>query len=606
MAETNPIKIELNLSESKSSDSSNTGKLMKAITDALSNFFKNIFTDSSKNSNLQKIQEETNWATIAENINNLSVKTLQDVRDKFNKFLSDNQNDLDSKTTKEISDSIDKLDKGIMDKNPLEDIKNSYNEYKKACEEVSEAQRELIDLEKAGSESKEQQVKATKKLIDAEIEQQKSQANLNKGINSMGKSGSDLVKSGQEIVTMLDNLGVKVPDSISKVLGGLGQVMNGLGSIDITKPFSIISSVTSIVSGIGNAVAGIFGGGKKEVSKDTVAQYNSLVAVLEKVIAKQKEAMLNMTGSEAIKQAEDIKGNIKKEVEAAKNIGKEYLNSNASLWTSSFGTRTKNALNKYKNEINRLGIDFDALGGRATGLFDLSPEQLKKLREELPEAWEKIDENAKTYLDTIIESEEKTKELDKQLKQTLTGITFDSAKDSLKKLLLDADTTMENVAKNFNDYMRNAIVGIIVDGILNDRIASWYERFAEAMGNDNKLDDKEKEDLQQLYNGIYTDALDLVNNAYDAAGIATPQASPTPTSGAGLAPITQDSANQLNGSFDNMLRRTDAIADATSQALLVQQAMNSTLYTIAGHTAHLINIDSAIEDIKIRGIKMKA
>lgn len=146
------------------------------------------------------------------------------------------------------------------------------------------------------------------------------------------------------------------------------------------------------------------------------------------------------------------------------------LNAGSSAGAHSYGYRAVRDLRAYDKELRAIGINLDSLGGRAEGLFELDPEVIRQLRDDVPEAWLKIDDDARGYLETLLELDDKMKELEEDSKEAFTGISFDSARSELRNLLLDTDTTMKEVSEHFEDYMRQAIVNTIIDKTLSERI----------------------------------------------------------------------------------------------------------------------------------------
>lgn len=71
-----------------------------------------------------------------------------------------------------------------------------------------------------------------------------------------------------------------------------------------------------------------------------------------------------------------------------------------------------------------LGADFDkATSGRMTGLFDLSAEQVEKLKE-ADIFWSKLDDDVREYLQGIIDGEERIKDIQNQIKEQLTQVSL--------------------------------------------------------------------------------------------------------------------------------------------------------------------------------------
>ncbi len=519
-----------------------------------------------------QLKQSGDWQLMFSDLDKLSTDTLQRLSENFAKVREANKSAWTPENLKEFDEALSRLEDSILDRNPIQILKGSFNDYKTSCKDVSAAQKKLNDLQKSGKASTKELQEATENLNSAQDNRQKSLSKLNKAVNDIGSKGQEVVNAGNEIVDMLTNLGVKVPEAIQGALGGLGQVMGGLASIDITKPFSLITGAVSILSGVGNTIAGIFGGGSSELSEETFKHYARLMSTMDEVIAKQKEMLASMTGADAKKQAKEAADMIDKQLEATINLGKDYLNSGASKGVLGIGSKKSHGralreeLEGYASQFDKIGIKFSSLGGRMDGLFSLTPDQLNQIKTQIPEAWAKIDDNTKEYLQTIIDSQDELEVVKNQLNEALTGISFDSAKGALKSLLADVDKTGEDVASSFEDHMREAILNTILDGTLKQQIQDWYSGFADAM-SDGTLNSDEKEKLQALYNSIFADAANMRDNAFAAAGI-------TPTKTA----ETSESENTLKGAYAKASQESiDLLAGQTGGMRIAIEGMLSIL-----------------------------
>ncbi|NDV95366.1 hypothetical protein D0T84_10615 [Dysgonomonas sp. 521] len=233
----------------------------------------------------------------------------------------------------------------------------------------------------------------------------------------------------------------------------------------------------------------------------------------------------------------------------------------------------------------------------------------------------KMSDENKTLIQSLITLQEEAEKAETQLRDYLKE-TFGGLGDALTDSIVTAFASGENAATQFKnsvtDILNNLAKQMVFQLYLADAfdklqsdIEDIYKRHADGSINEEELSKQVTDVLGGFFGGLDASIegangfLDRFWSYAEKQDFKRSEASPTPTTGQGLAAITQDSANQLNGSFYNMLRHTSAIAETTTQSLLVQQAMESTLYTIAGHTEHLINIDSTLEDIKIRGVKTR-
>lgn len=233
----------------------------------------------------------------------------------------------------------------------------------------------------------------------------------------------------------------------------------------------------------------------------------------------------------------------------------------------------------------------------------------------------KMSDENKALIQSLIDLQGEAEKAETQLRDYLKE-TFGGLGDALTDSIVTAFANGGNAATQFKDSVTDILNNLAKQMVfqlyladtfdkLQSDIEDIYKKHADGSINEEELSRQVTDLLGGFFGGLDASIegangfLDRFWSYAEEQNFKRPEATPTPTTGQGLAPITQDSASQLNGNFNNMLIKTSDIAKTSSDALLVQQAMNSTLYTIAGHTEHLINIDSTLEDIKIRGVKVK-
>lgn len=540
--------------------------------------------------NLEELKENIDWTSVFGNLDRVATEALSGIKDKLQQYLQDAAGTISKEDFKTVSDAIEQINEAMTDRKPIDQLRQGYDEYKETIEEVAVAQKELNDLESSGAASKEALEAANKKLTESLNKRRSSLVKMTSAINSMGEKGQDIITAGNNIVDMLTDLGVSVPESISKALDGVSQVMSSLASIDLTKPFSVITSATGIIGGIGKAIGGLFGGGKNVVAQETIDSYNNLMEVMDGVISRQQALLDGLSGADAVEAYNRAKDLIDKQIDMTKKLGLAQLNAGSSSGSHSYGYRAIRDLRAYDKELKAIGIDLNSLGGRAEGLFELDPEVIRQLRDDVPEAWLKIDDDARGYLETLIDLDDKTKELEEDSKEALTGISFDSARSELRNLLLDTDTTMAEVSEHFEDYMRQAIVNTIIDKTLSERIKKWYEKFSEAMA-DGELSDLEKRNLQETYKKIYEDAAKERDAAFEAAGLEKETKTEDQKATArGFETMTQDQAAELNGRFTALQESGNVISE---QNLTQTSLLSSIVASIGG----VLSANDSVRDI---------
>ena len=540
--------------------------------------------------NLEELKENIDWTSVFGNLDRVATEALSGIKDKLQQYLQDAAGTISKEDFKTVSDAIEQINESMTDRKPIDQLRQGYDEYKETIEEVAVAQKELNDLESSGAASKEALEAANKKLTESLNKRRSSLVKMTSAINSMGEKGQDIVTAGDNIVDMLTDLGVSVPESISKALDGVSQVMSSLASIDLTKPFSVITSATGIIGGIGKAIGGLFGGGKNVVAQEAIDSYNNLMEVMDGVISRQQALLDGLSGADAVEAYNKAVTLIEKQIDMTKKLGLAQLNAGSSAGSHSYGYRAVRDLRAYDKELRAIGINLDSLGGRAEGLFELDPEVIRQLRDDVPEAWLKIDDDARGYLETLLELDDKMKELEEDSKEAFTGISFDSARSELRNLLLDTDTTMKEVSEHFEDYMRQAIVNTIIDKTLSERIKKWYEKFSEAMA-DGELSDLEKRNLQETYKKIYEDAAKERDAAFEAAGLEKETKTEDQKATArGFETMTQDQAAELNGRFTALQESGNVISE---QNLTQTSLLSNIVASIGG----VLSASDSVRDI---------
>lgn len=481
--------------------------------------------------------------------------------------------------------------------------------------------KQLNELQKQ-AESKNPFKKLTewrKKYNEAAKDSDEKETAFIKSFQAAQEIAGGINESLGESRELMDALGIKLSDNMNQALDGVDKMLSSFSSIDITKPFSIVSGSIGMIMGALKTLGGLFGGGANVISEETFKRYDNLISALKELTAAQKGLISTMAGSDVVDASEAARKNAEGTSDAARKMGKDWLNSGASSGflgigsKASEGKKLKENLADLANDFNKLnlGVSFEVLGGRVDGLFGLSVDQLTKLKRDLPEFWARLDDKTREYLQTIIDSEDEINEIIKTQNESLTGLSFDSAKDALKDFLLSADTTMQDVANNFEDYMRDAMVNIIVDKTMNESLEEWYSAFANAM-RDNILSEGERSDLQKMYNDIYAQGLNLRDSALEAAGLDVSSSSERKGLSGSLARASQESIDELTGVMYAGLEKLSLTANSTNAININVTAMSAELKTqttllrsIDGYAANLPYMRTGIESMVNQGVRIK-
>lgn len=591
----------------------------------------------------EEMKKGMDWDKIFGDLERVSTDTLESLREKLKQYLEGIGDDISPESFKEVMDAFNEIDSELADRSPFETMKKGYEDYKSAMDEVRSAQNLLQQAQVGGSVIVEEYDEAigtlTRKLItQAEAEERlraaqdkrySAQKSLTDAANSIGQKGMAIVNAGNDIVDMLGNFGVKVPEAVSETLNGVSQVMSGLESIDLTKPFSAITGSVRILTGIGNTIAGLFGFGGADYSgyENLKSKYEGLIDIWDSLISKKQQYIDIDYGVEAQKAAEEAKQLVDVQIERQRQLMHSLSGSGASIGSHSLGYRVNRGMSAQDwARLSQLtGENIREFGD----VINLDEDVIGKVLqdEKFVSVLTAVNSEFVTYIQNIDKYSEQLKEIAEQEKEAFTGVSFDEFRDSFTSMLSDLDATNQDFADNFEKYLQNAIFSSMVADKYKERIQSLYDSWAKEAADGtivydpskagffshgkteiNKgLDEKEAEMLRNQYQSIVDDMLaerEQIMKDFGWSSSADSGSSQSPSSGA-LTTMSQDSISTFEGIGRNMqthLANTDKFVQEIRNT---QKQDSQTLATIAGHTAHLVEIHDILSDMKLNGIQLK-
>lgn len=506
--------------------------------------------EAEKSKAIEQLDEQYGKSTKAmadlfEDASNKSVSAIQSIIDKYEiliKYMSGTDKDISIADLKGIGftdKDIERIEKGgISIKDVTDAIKGLKDELKGKSPWqafVSDLEKGIEDIKKGGNDSKK----------------------IGQGITDIGNAVTSFAPALNEFGTDIANIfGIddsKITGAI-EALGGLGQTAAGVGQI---MSGDIVGGAMSAVSGISTVVSaldGMFGADYSRYN-EMVEEYNKLNEIWDELIDKKREYIDMSYGVEADKVGQEAIDLVEKQIEAYRTLGKERLNSGASVGSHSIGKRmAKNTSSSDWQDIaNALDMSVNAakefIGtGRMTGLFDLTVEQLEKLKSDAPTFWADMDDDVREYLDSIIEGEAKIEEIQNQVKEQLTQTTFDSVFDSFVDTLMDMDSSAKDFAEDFSEYMQRAILTNMVGEKFSKELQDWYDSFAEAGKDKEGITKGDMEELRKQYDEIVDAAVAERNNLAEIFGW-TSESTQQSASSKGFQSMSQDTGEELNGRF---------------------------------------------------------
>ena len=617
-----------------------------------------------------KLKESPEYVRAFENLKETSSETLNSLLTQLENAKSTAAQVLSPDQLREYTSTIQSIMDELDSRNPFQSLSDKKKELAEAEEELANAQ---IELENArikaeavkGGAKIENGIKSSKYnpetgkiestkayLSEAQALEQvkKKTENYNAAKDKVVKKDNQVKKSEKEVRVQISELADTI-DELGKTIGGpAGEIISLIGNIgaftmtamsgvesaantsanaiSTVEKASVILAIISAAMQVAMKIFDLFGKDdtteKYEKAKET---YESYISILDRVIEKQLELAETLTGDNANAAYKKALEMVKLQSENARVLGQQYLNSGASGKSHSKGYNEVEDMSweGWKQAADTLGMSIDdfkkKMGGRMTGLFDLTDDQLAKLQENAGIFWSQLDSDTQKFADQIANGVAKVAEVLEQQIADTTLIDYSSLRSDFQDLLTDMDADSADFADNFEEYMRNAILNSMLKEDYMDRLIEWREKLYNAMDDGMTEDEYNalKAEGQQIANEMKAKR-DALSEIY---GFGKDDDEEREASKKGFASMSQDSADKLDGSFAVMISHTysinegvkhlqsnsDKIAEKLAYLSNLDKYMGEImkyndivityLSDISSHTARLEAIEKAIESIKL-------
>lgn len=555
---------------------------------------------------LEQLKADPDYIKAFENLNDVSTETLEKLKQEFESAKQTAAESLNPEDLREYTSTIQALTDEINNRNPFTALKKAKEDLKTADEELRQAELRVTQAQtKFGKGSKEEQA-ALEKLRQAKDKQIKK----NRQYQAAEKSVTGSIK---ELCDNLDQVGSTIGGTVGEVVSLIGQIgsvtmasIQGFETaanasskaISTLEKASVILTIISSAYQIASKIISIFSDDDGEAAYQKAKEmYKSYIQVLNDVIDKQKELVSTLDVKNAQNSYEYAKSLYDKQADAARQMGKDYLNSGASHGFLGIGSKASHGVKQRENMSSEAWGQLDEWAkennitqqilnsiksGRMTGLFDLTIEQIMTLKEQAPLFFAKLDSDTQDYLNDLVGVKDAQDELLKTLNEGITGVDFDSVGDDFQDMLTDMDsdakTMLQNLSNSFSEMMRKSLIQQMYKAQYKDQLQKWYNMWADAMkdGSDGgtTITDKEQEALDSLKNSIIhgaTDAAQKINEQFKTADDVLDKSS---LEGA-VASLSEETGSKIAGAMN---------ATNINLADLTEVARNQLIYQ--AQTAH--------------------
>ena len=561
---------------------------------------------------MEELKEGLDWESVFGDLDKVSTESLQSLRTRLKEYI-DTQKDLQPDSLKDLVRAIDSIDKKLNERNPFTALKTSISQVQSTTLSVKEAQEAYNKAVREGTETEQQNAKAT--LDAARNAKQKALAEATDSLHNSVGQVKEYVGAAEDLLGLVEQFGIDPPEWMGEWLEGMGQTLDGLESIDLTRPMSILTGGIKALSGVVKQVfslGGIInwsGSNAKEVQA-TMERLTNRNEMLQTSIEDLTDTIKQSQGTKSVAAYRDA---YKMQQETNSNylqmaMAQAGYHGSHHSWNYYWGGFNQSQIDKLSGQIGR---QWDG------NLWSLSPEEMKALRSNV-DMWTQIQNTGKggygerltDKLDDYIAQAGKLEELTDQLYEGLTGISFDGMYSSFIDNLMNMKYGAKDAAEDISEYFMRAMLSNKIGEMYSEKLKGWWEKFGKAM-EDNELTEAERNALMEEYMQYVDEALALRDNLAAATGYDKTEAGGTSQSAkaGGYTAMTYDQGTKLEGMFTGGLQHWSSMDDRLESVSEKMDTAEGHLARIAENTGvsagHLGEIKDEIKKMIRDGLKVK-
>lgn len=219
------------------------------------------------------------------------------------------------------------------------------------------------------------------------------------------------------------------------------------------------------------------------------------------------------------------------------------------------------------------------------------------------------EEALKQYQDQLDELDNQIMDNIDKWKESLTTISFDGFMSDFINTLSDMDSSSQDFADNFQNYLINAIMTSLVSKKYQSRLENLYNKFAEYADSDGQITQDEAAELRNEYNGIVEDATADREIIKDTFGFGESAEQQSASSRAFGTEMTQEQGSEISGRLTAMTESNIRLESVGQQQFIAITDIKGSMAGIATQLPMIYNVadesrrilaDSYLELLSIR------
>lgn len=552
---------------------------------------------------LEDLKKNINWDYVFGDLDNVDIETISAVKDQLQQIV-DTCKDMTPDQIKTVTDAMQKLQEKMDLSNPIKSIREAKKEYAAAQKEFNAAKAERDKAQASGDTAGEKaatnkMTTASQKMTKAKNKEKKSFDAVTDVVNQYAQAltdagdtiggttgevlklaasaitcGTSMVQGFKAVKEASSNLekAVAILAIIQAAMQAIQLIMQVFGDSEDTTLTDYVDTMKVYIDLLNDSISDLNESmtDTKNTMLDTISYYEQLVE-LEKqsatAIKSQSQVWLN---SGASKGFLGIGSKSSGGVKIRKQIEKDMSSSNAEV--RKFYQEGFNNLNEYFKKVTGAYAKSASDFGRMDFIWNLSDDELVKLSEDtkaMALLGDTLSEAVANYAKKIKEA----KDYQDSMMESLLSVSWDDFYDDFADVIKDMDSTSQDFANNFAEYMRNALVKNLVASQYKDRLEALYKQAGE-WAKDGVLE-QHIDELRKKYQEYAESAQKDVQTIDKITGYSNSDAYSQSGTTGGWTNVGQESIDELNGRFAALQMSGENISEGVANIITLLTSMSA-------------------------------
>lgn len=483
-------------------------------------------------------------------------------------------------------------------------IDKSTKEYK----EMSSILTNLAVLEGKLAKAREKTAKAT---IEAKDKEDASKKSTTAQIADWFSDAQEFIsKSGiDQLPELFSSLGMD--EASAKIGQGLSALNDSAGAVADFESGNYIGALTKGISAL-QGFSNVLGIGADNTAKmqDKIDELNQKNDVLASCLEELNDTL---QGTNSITGAQEVYKDAVELINAQKKNASDAMKAEANkhgTWRSSLHSSV-NDNKTWKKDMEKVSKILGKTVKSSKDFLSLSPEEMKKIRDTDKDLFmsilneyrkeggkggrsDKLPSMIQDYIDKYADA---INDLNEQMSEKYTQMSFDDMKSSFFDALMDMDKDAEDFSDDFSKYLMKSVLNAKIGDLLDKDLKEFYDEWSK-LAKDG-LSETEVDYLTNKWNGIVDKGIKFRDEASKITGY-TGTSSQEATSG-GWQSMGQETADELNGRFTALQIAGESISASMIAAVVHMETIISTGISTNGAVTEIRNMmimtNSYLEDM---------